>query len=499
MPWKAEDVDRHAKGLSDHQKTVWVRVANSALKECGGGDECEGKAIRQANAVAKRAPKTATEAQIIPLDAALALISEAELSLDQKRQAVHNALRTQTTAALGTSCWIRDLYDDYVIYELEGPEEIGTYRRDYSIADDGAVTLGDAQRVRLVTSYEPVSESDPGPVDEAEDFISDLVPLIERALSPEGTLQIKVIEPDRWGSSGYYGREVLERDLPRIYPPGTHMYLDHPSQSEQRDRPERRLRDLAAVTVTAPVHLPQGPDGPGFYAEARPLANFAGVLDELAPHIGVSIRARGYAKPGEAAGRKGPVIERFESGESIDFVTKAGAGGKVLSLMESARPRPEPTEAVSMATDPTANAEMTALQESIKRLEEQNQALLQEQARQREANLLREAQDFVTTELSRYTFPLEETRRRLATQLTANPPTQEGALDRVAYATRIDEAAKAEIAYLARLTGSGQIRGMGGSEPASTEGLAEAEAALAEAMQGLGLSESAAKLAAAGR
>jgi hypothetical protein len=66
MPWSASDAERHARGLSAHQRRVWARVANNALRTCladgGGQEECEGRAIRQANAVARRAPAKAIKA-----------------------------------------------------------------------------------------------------------------------------------------------------------------------------------------------------------------------------------------------------------------------------------------------------------------------------------------------------------------------------------------------------------------------------------------------------
>jgi HK97 family phage prohead protease len=61
MPWVAADADRHVDGLSARQRRVWARVANGALSRCltSGGSQsaCEGRAIRQANAVAQRIPK----------------------------------------------------------------------------------------------------------------------------------------------------------------------------------------------------------------------------------------------------------------------------------------------------------------------------------------------------------------------------------------------------------------------------------------------------------
>jgi uncharacterized protein YdaT len=47
MPWTAEDVDRHYRGLSDAEKRLWIAVANQQLAEHGD----EGRAITEANAV----------------------------------------------------------------------------------------------------------------------------------------------------------------------------------------------------------------------------------------------------------------------------------------------------------------------------------------------------------------------------------------------------------------------------------------------------------------
>ncbi len=55
MPWSVKDVDSKIKGLNPKQKVNWVKIANSALKSCqdNGGSDCEGRAIRIANAKAK--------------------------------------------------------------------------------------------------------------------------------------------------------------------------------------------------------------------------------------------------------------------------------------------------------------------------------------------------------------------------------------------------------------------------------------------------------------
>lgn len=161
-------------------------------------------------------------------------------------------------------------------------------------------------------------------------------------LRESGTLQaIKVsghryrarlIEGDRWGSSGYYDRDVLERDGPNVWPEGTPVYLDHPSVSEQMERPERSVRDLAGKITSTPAY-----DNDGLYAEVEFYPHTAPVIEALWADVGMSIRAAGTTESGERQGRRGPVITSLSEGLSVDVVTRAGAGGKLVAMLESAR------------------------------------------------------------------------------------------------------------------------------------------------------------------
>jgi len=172
--------------------------------------------------------------------------------------------------------------------------------------------------------------------EETADFDTEMVPLVERAVRQDNTIDLKLIAPG-WGSSGYYSAELLREDGPKAWAPGTHMYLDHPTESESKERPERSVKDLAGVIVSVPEFREKGAAGPGLYAKASVLPPYKDVIEALAPHIGVSIRAHGSFSPGEAEGREGRIINHIAKGESVDFVTKPGAGGKVLALMESLR------------------------------------------------------------------------------------------------------------------------------------------------------------------
>lgn len=152
-----------------------------------------------------------------------------------------------------------------------------------------------------------------------------------------GRLLIQLITPG-WGSSGYYSTEALEQAAAdRIWPAGTHMYIDHPTESEQFDRPERTVKDLAAVLLEdARIGA-----GGALVAEARVFSTWRRSLAEMADAIGVSIRGAAEGETGEIAGRRGFVISRLVEGTSVDFVTRAGRGGRVLQVIESARPARE--------------------------------------------------------------------------------------------------------------------------------------------------------------
>lgn len=175
---------------------------------------------------------------------------------------------------------------------------------------------------------------------------NEFAPLSERAVRRDGSISLKLIEPG-WGSSGYYGRPVLERDIPRIFPAGTHMYWNHPTATEDMERPEGDLRNLAAVIISDPIFLENGPEGPGMYADSRPFSGYAETIDEIGEHIGVSIRGMGRHTTGEAEGKTGRIVTEIVAGKSVDFVTAPGAGGAIVQIFESAPGNgrlPDPTK-----------------------------------------------------------------------------------------------------------------------------------------------------------
>jgi hypothetical protein len=163
-----------------------------------------------------------------------------------------------------------------------------------------------------------------------------------------GTIQVagkckkataKLIEGDRWGSRGYYPSAMLAEYGPTAWPIGTQMYINHPSLTEESDRPERSIHDLAGKITSTPAYQQHGPDGPGLYADVDIYPHVAPIIASIHGDIGLSIRANGTAEPGTRDGRSGLVVTSITPSltNSVDYVTRAGAGGKLVALLESAR------------------------------------------------------------------------------------------------------------------------------------------------------------------
>jgi len=308
------------------------------------------------------------------------------------------------------------------------------------------------------------------------DVVGAIIPLIESSVRQDGTVPIKIIEPG-WGSSAYYPADVLERDGPGVFPRGTHMNWDHQTEAEEAERPEGELNDLAAVLETDARWEPNNPNGPGLYADAKVFGPFDKKLNDLAPHIGTSIHTSGLAEAdehgniieGEREGREGPILTELLKTPftSVDFVTRAGAGGAVLQLFESVRPKSKvgitmPEETVPQEAQEklaAAEAKVTELEAKEAECEED----LKELDRLRKVETGRAAAVIVTEALKDKELP-EVMKTRLVEELSEDPPIkeEEGEVDEEALTKQTEERAAEEAAYAESLTGAGQIRGMGG-------------------------------------
>jgi hypothetical protein len=294
------------------------------------------------------------------------------------------------------------------------------------------------------------------------------------------------------------------------------MNWNHPTDTEEAERPEGDLNDLASELVTDARWMDNGPKGAGLYADATVFQAYQSAVNDLAPHIGVSIHARGKAMQGEAEGRQGVIVQEILESpfNRVDYVTMPGAGGEIISLFEAVRavrtdktkagtvPAEEATHVANSESTTEEDMELKELQDQVATLQTSNQTLVTNNARLSEAMALRDAKDMVKEALAATSLP-DVTKARLIESLAKNPPMKDGALDKEACAKIIQEAVKTEIKYLEEVAGIGKIRGLGGSqgedEDGEDDGTKKVEESLTESFNALGLSEAGAKIAAKGR
>lgn len=340
--------------------------------------------------------------------------------------------------------------------------------------------------------------------------LGDAVQLRERAIGADGIVKVKLIGPG-WGSSGFYSPEVLERDGPKAFKAGTHMFFDHPSLSEERDRPEGSLKNLASVLVSDASYVESGPDGAGLYADAKVFSGYKDALEELAPHIGVSIRGDGKVTEGERDGKRGRIVEQISRGRSVDWVTVPGAGGKAVQLFEAVReggvmPEEKKTETTTTSTDDGKNTETTAAGKestttSTTSTETKTTEAKRSESEQRllERLAIRDARDVVTEILETKSNVPEPTAKRLKETLPSKAIlNDDGELDDAAFRKLAEKAIDDEVSYVLEVSGRGRVRDMGGSAPLdekAKEALKETREELKGNLVKLGLSEKAAELA----
>lgn len=269
---------------------------------------------------------------------------------------------------------------------------------------------------------------------------------VELRESARADYEIKLIAPGK-GSSAYYPADVLKRDGPKVFGSGTHVYLNHPTQAEEASRPEGDVKNLAGVLTTSAVYHESHAKGPGLYARMKVFADHASTLEDKAAHVGMSIRASGVAESGKS--RDGvPVLKELTRAESVDVVTKAGAGGMIL------------TEAARTAANQSEVSEMddTAVQKLVESAVKAAQAPLIERA------IRGDAREEATKILSG--ISLHESAKALVIDtVLRNIPQKNGALDVAVFTEAVNAEAKRIGAVVAAATGAGQVRGMGMAAP----------------------------------
>ena len=153
--------------------------------------------------------------------------------------------------------------------------------------------------------------------------------------------------------------------------PGTKMYENHFTEAEEWERPEGDVAKLVGKLTSYGVYEADNPEGPGVYADVEFYDSYVPRINEIGEDVGLSVRGNGTSEEGEAAGRFGKIVTQLININSVDVVTTAGAGGKLISILESAGPMAgepiytEGDQSVTALTKEEFDAGIASLKESF--------------------------------------------------------------------------------------------------------------------------------------
>jgi len=260
---------------------------------------------------------------------------------------------------------------------------------------------------------------------------------------------VRIIRPG-WGNkrhNHYYPKDVLKRDSHKFI--GAKMYeTDHRDQEKSTRTWVSTIEDIVGYDDGAPlakvaIHNED-------FAERLKNLDKLGMLEKME----CSIYANGMAKKGfNLGGRKGKQVESITDVSSVDWVTRAGAGGAAVSLVESNEEKSMENE-LELQEEGLDQEEQTE-EEVVEEVE------IQEQEPEEEAELL---------EVSAIRDILAET------DLPKYAQTRLAYSGRFANEDEVKEAAEAEIEYIKRVTHSGKPFGMSKKVPEKkVDSFAEAE------------------------
>lgn len=310
---------------------------------------------------------------------------------------------------------------------------------------------------------------------ETRELLRSYIPLTE-AKFEKGRGQVIVIKPGfNEDDSRYYSAEVLQRDY-GIFE-GAKMFADHPTEEEDKIRPERSIKDWVGTLSEVKCGETGIVTGIAEIIEPWLMQKLAALRDKgMLSEMGVSINAIGKASQGTIEGKETLVIEKLVACRSVDFVTEPGAGG-VVTFYEADRhrdvdlvdlpalkeQRPDLIKALEAEVRVVINKEVKHIMDNEEKIQElegrivtltaERDDLKTKMEEAKKAEVKAEAQAIIKEAVDKAELP-DVAKARLIERFK-DAETTEG----------IEEAIKAEVDYIAKLSEAGKVKGLGDSKP----------------------------------
>jgi hypothetical protein len=506
MPWTAKDAEGHTKAANTPKKQkTWAKIANKARADCikGGGDakECDGRAIRIANAaVAKikegmtmRGYFTSGSATVeisaldvggekIPVSELVAVYQEKRGNLDAMDQDQELAQGAEETAAesesgfteavagsledyamsvkdafrvafkpvtvssgveVGPDLWPRDVFKDNSdlgdVVVVRG-EEGQLYAVEYKETDEGFEFATRDNWRKVVLTYVPV-ETEAAEVGEAQlsESASGHAIALAETQAVTGGPRAPLLMDVVLISPGWGNKKDNHYYSPEVLARDARVFEGAKMYTTDHRQGDKSVR--TEVSVVKKIK--------GFTDDGAPIASVAVHDPDFAEAtrnrkklgtletLECSILGAGRTKKGKVGDRKGNIVEAIISGTAVDWVTKAGRGGHAIALAEN-----------STGGDNNMSEEEQVITQEQEQEEETQEATLSE-GQQQEVTYLAESEVKAALEASR--LPQQAIGRLAEGQY----------LDTEALKTTIE----AERAYIKELTGSGRPFAQGDTAP----------------------------------
>ena len=162
----------------------------------------------------------------------------------------------------------------------------------------------------------------------------------------DGLIPLVVIRPGlgRGKGSHLYEADMLARHASLFQ--GWKMYVDHqsPDAKKRQGGLPRSMRDLGGFvkeawwdpSYTTPQDADRGHQAGAVLGLAKPTRFMRSLIEDIPEAVGASISASATSvRPTVHNGKQVWLVEGIQPKGSVDWVTEAGAGGQVISMMEA--------------------------------------------------------------------------------------------------------------------------------------------------------------------
>lgn len=271
---------------------------------------------------------------------------EADRTHNETRDLLHRAICERFASSDDRWVWIRDLTDDWVVYEVEGTGDgVGLFKLTYSIDDDATVTLGEPTAVEGRTDYVPIAQATESMQASTIDRIAGRV-LEAKGDSESGgrVFAMQLIDFGTSKNNRSYPKEVMS-SAARLYE-GAKAFDHH-----------RNLDELTSSTINGLVGTWRNVEanGTGLQGDLHLLpsaTHTAEALDAsltqqaqgLPPLIGASHDVLALYRPVTAGGRRLMEATAILAVNSVDVVADPAAGGRATRMVAGGTGDPDPVE-----------------------------------------------------------------------------------------------------------------------------------------------------------